>query len=111
MADLNYDVDKLPLGKLSKGTITRGYQALKDLSVLMNDPSLAQSQYGTSYNEAVEQLSNGYFSTIPHNFGRSGRLPVIQDQARLNKVRFPQRFGHFPHQANADSPPGGRTSR
>jgi len=27
MTDLNYDVNKLPLGKLSKNTIIRGYQA------------------------------------------------------------------------------------
>lgn len=46
MNALNYDVNKLPLGKLSKSTIMRGYQALKDLSNLLNDASLAQSQYG-----------------------------------------------------------------
>lgn len=34
MADMNYNVEKLPLGKLSKGTIEQGYQALK-VSVAM----------------------------------------------------------------------------
>jgi hypothetical protein len=29
MADMNYDVDKLPLGKLSKRTIEQGYGQLK----------------------------------------------------------------------------------
>ena len=48
MNALNYDVNKLPLGKLSKSTIMRGYQALKDLSNLLNDATLAQSQYGES---------------------------------------------------------------
>ena len=38
MTDLNYDVKKLPLGKLSKNTILRGFQALKDLSALMECP-------------------------------------------------------------------------
>lgn len=84
MTDLNYDVNKLPLGKLSKFTITRGYQALKHLSALIDDPALAQSEYGTSYQAATEQLSNAFYSLIPHAFGRN-RPPVIQDQTMLNK--------------------------
>jgi len=84
MTELNYDVNKLPLGKLSKFTITRGYQALKDLSALLDDPSLAQCEYGTSYQAATEQLSNAFYSLIPHAFGRS-RPPIIQDQFMLNK--------------------------
>jgi poly [ADP-ribose] polymerase len=84
MTDLNYDVNKLPLGKLSNFTITRGYQALKDLSALFDDPALAESEYGTSYPEATEQLSNAFYSLIPHAFGRNRPL-VIQNQAMLNK--------------------------
>ena len=56
--DLNYDAQKMPLGKLSKATISRGYQTLKDLSALLNDPSLAETQHDSSYNAAVERLSN-----------------------------------------------------
>ncbi|KAI1764021.1 PARP-domain-containing protein [Hypoxylon sp. FL1150] len=77
MADLNYDAAKLPLGKLSKSTITRGYEALKDLSALIDNPSLASTQYGTNYPEASEQLSNLYFTLIPHAFGRN-HPPVIR---------------------------------
>ncbi|KAI1845674.1 hypothetical protein JX265_005364 [Neoarthrinium moseri] len=84
MSALNYDVKKLPLGKLSKTTITRGFQALKDLSALFNDQSLAQSLYDTSYAEAVENLSNSYFSFIPHVFGRS-KPPVINNQDLLKR--------------------------
>lgn len=84
MTDLNYDVNKLPLGKLSKFTITRGYQALNDLSALINDPALAQSEYGTSYQAATEQLSNAFYSLIPHAFGRN-RPPIIQYQTMLDK--------------------------
>ncbi|KAI0478016.1 poly polymerase catalytic domain-containing protein [Xylaria cf. heliscus] len=84
MTDLNYDSAKLPLGKLSKATISRGFQALKDLSSLLDDPSLATSQYGTSFSNAAEQLSNAFFTIIPHAFGRN-RPPVIQTQAALKK--------------------------
>ncbi|KAF1350007.1 poly polymerase catalytic domain-containing protein [Delphinella strobiligena] len=55
MDSLNYDANKLPLGKLSKATITQHYQ----LSV----PG------------ATEHLSNLYYSVIPHSFGRN-RPPI-----------------------------------
>jgi poly [ADP-ribose] polymerase len=84
MTELNYDANKLPLGKLSKNTIVRGFQTLKDLSALLDDVSLAQSEYGTSFQEATEQLSNSFYSLIPHAFGRN-RPPIIQSQAMLKK--------------------------
>ncbi|KAI1348248.1 poly polymerase catalytic domain-containing protein [Xylaria sp. FL0043] len=84
MSDLNYDSAKLPLGKLSKAMITRGFQTLKDLSALLDDPSLASSQYGTNFPTAAEQLSNLFFTVIPHAFGRN-RPPVIQTQSALKK--------------------------
>lgn len=84
MSSLNYDANKLPLGKLSKTTITRGFQQLKDLAALMDDPDLAQSEWGMSYNAATEHLSNTYYSVIPHAFGRN-RPPVIRDDTMLKK--------------------------
>ncbi|KAL2134721.1 hypothetical protein VTI74DRAFT_11041 [Chaetomium olivicolor] len=83
MSALNYDANKLPLGKLSKATITRGFQALKDLSALIDDHSLA-ANYGMSYGPAVEQLSNTFYSLIPHAFGRN-RPPVINDQSMVKR--------------------------
>jgi len=77
MASLNYDANKLPLGKLSKGTIARGFQALKDLSVLLDNTDQASR-------EEVERLSNQYFSVIPHAFGRQ-RPPVIRDNKALKQ--------------------------
>lgn len=84
MVDLNYDVNKMPLGKLAKSTIVKGYQALKDLSDLMNDQSLAQSEYSTDYQSAIEMLSNSFYSYIPHAFGRN-RPPIINNQDMLNR--------------------------
>jgi poly [ADP-ribose] polymerase len=77
MSDLNYDANKLPLGKLSKGTIARGFQALKDLSVLLDETdagSIAE----------VERLSNLFYSVIPHAFGRN-RPPIIRNNDSLKK--------------------------
>ena len=83
MASLNYDSDKLPLGRLSKGTIMRGFQALKDLSALLDDSSLA-ANYGRPFHAAVEQLSNTFYSVIPHAFGRE-RPPIINQQSLLKR--------------------------
>ncbi len=84
MADLNYDAKKLPLGKLSDATITRGFQALKDLSALFDDNSLAETKYGKTLDEAIESLSNLFYTTIPHAFGRH-RPPVIKEYVLLKK--------------------------
>ncbi|KAF4969972.1 hypothetical protein FSARC_2874 [Fusarium sarcochroum] len=84
MSSLNYDANKLPLGKLSKTTITRGFQQLKDLAALLDDPNLASTQWGMSMAEATEELSNRYYSFIPHAFGRN-RPPIIRDNGTLKK--------------------------
>jgi poly [ADP-ribose] polymerase 2/3/4 len=84
MASMDYDAHKMPLGKLSKRTLTQGYQILKDIAALIGDHSLAQSEYGQSWEDALEDLSNRYFSTIPHSFGRN-RPPVIQDDRLMKK--------------------------
>jgi poly [ADP-ribose] polymerase len=84
MSALNYDANKMPLGKLSKATITRGYQKLKDLAALMDDPDLASSKWEMSVGAAMEHLSNTYYSLIPHAFGRN-RPPLISDGNLLKK--------------------------
>ena len=81
---LHYDANKLPLGKLSKGTITRGFQALKDLNDVIDNPSTAQQKYGMSSANAIEHFSNAFYSLIPHAFGRN-RPPVISDIPRLKR--------------------------
>ena len=72
--EMNYDTKKMPLGKLSKGTISRGFQALKDLAVLIDNPTTSQE---------IEQLSNRYYSLIPHAFGRN--RPTIINNTDLLK--------------------------
>ncbi|KAK0725597.1 poly polymerase catalytic domain-containing protein [Lasiosphaeris hirsuta] len=83
MSALNYDANKLPLGKLSKAAITRGFAALKDLSALIDDQALALN-YGVPHHEAIENLSNSYYSLIPHAFGRN-RPPIISVQQMVKQ--------------------------
>ena len=82
MEELNYDAKKLPLGQLSKATIARGFQTLKALSALIDDPS--QTPPGVSHGAAVEELSNAFYSVIPHYFGRQ-RPPVISTQQLVKR--------------------------
>ncbi|OAA41672.1 poly polymerase 2 ADP-ribosyltransferase 2 [Metarhizium rileyi] len=84
MSSLNYDANKLPLGKLSKATILRGFQQLKDLNSLMDDATLAFPKWNMTVAEATEHLSNTYYSLIPHAFGRN-RPPIINTEAHLQK--------------------------
>ena len=84
MSSMNYDANKLPLGKLSKNTLGRGYRILKDLAELIADASLATSKYNRSFPQAVEDLSNSYYSTIPHMFGRY-RPSIISDPGLLKR--------------------------
>lgn len=75
LSAMNYDTKKMPLGKLSKGTISRGFQALKDLAAVIDDATAHQE---------IEQLSNRYYSVIPHDFGRN-RPTVINTNVLLKR--------------------------
>ncbi|KAK2602880.1 hypothetical protein N8I77_009382 [Diaporthe amygdali] len=79
MTEMNYDLNKLPLGKLSKATIMRGFQTLKDLSDRIDNPAAA---VGNSM--SAEDLSNRYYSLIPHSFGRN-RPPIINSQDMVKR--------------------------
>lgn len=84
MASFNYDANKLPLGKLGRNTITRGFQALKDLSAVLNDPTVATRDHNMAAPTAVEHFSNLYYSVIPHSFGRN-RPPIINSHDMLKR--------------------------
>lgn len=46
LEEIGYNSDKLPLGKLGKATLTKGFEELKELASLIKHPSLAQNKYG-----------------------------------------------------------------
>ena len=84
MADMSYDANKMPLGKLSRRTLEHGFGALKLLADLIADPNLATTEHGASFGDAIQKLSDRYYTVIPHSFGRS-RPPVISDEVRLKR--------------------------
>ncbi|KAG8746593.1 hypothetical protein FRC10_004445 [Ceratobasidium sp. 414] len=72
---MKYDANKLPLGKMSKGTILSGFSALKKLSEVIDDPHGDLARELGGYAKACAELSGRYYSVIPHDFGRA--KPVI----------------------------------
>ena len=82
MASQKYNFNKLPLGKLSKSTIEKGYLALKELGDVILNPKLAQEKYDQSLTAVFSDLSSQYYSIIPHDFGRNRPTP-INSEAQL----------------------------
>lgn len=82
LEQIGYNANKLPLGKLSKATLKTGFKHLNELAGLIKHPSLAQNKYNMTQQEAIEDFSNKYYSTIPHEFGRN-RPPVIDNNELL----------------------------
>ncbi|CAG8520900.1 3017_t:CDS:1, partial [Cetraspora pellucida] len=72
MVELNYDASKLPLGKLSKNTITRGYEILKSIESVLTKNDVGD----------LVELSNDFYTVIPHNFGFN-KPPIINSIAIL----------------------------
>ncbi|MCJ1392414.1 hypothetical protein MMC18_005281 [Xylographa bjoerkii] len=83
---IGYNANKLPLGKLSKATLKQGFEHLHELASLIKHPSLAQNKYSTSQKEAIEDFSNKYYSTIPHEFGRNRPPPIDNNELLRSEI-------------------------
>ena len=84
MMALNYDANKLPLGKLSDNTLRKGNLVLKQISELLDDPSLASTRYESTPAAVLSQLSSRYYTIIPHVFGRN-KPPIINNMSHLKR--------------------------
>lgn len=62
----------MPLGKLSKQQIAKGFEALEEIEAAIKKGE----------RNKLEELTNKFFTIIPHNFGRT-RPPVISDDSVL----------------------------
>lgn len=70
LSSMNYDANKLPLGKLAKSTILQGFGALKTLAEVIENPNGDTAKEHGGFQAACEQLTSYYYSIIPHDFGR-----------------------------------------
>ncbi|KAF5361683.1 hypothetical protein D9758_007389 [Tetrapyrgos nigripes] len=74
LSSMNYDANKLPLGYDSKGSLS---EAISDSN------GDVVKEHG-NLQRACEELSNQYYSIIPHVSGRN-RLPIISTEQHLKK--------------------------
>lgn len=81
LENIGYNSDKLPLGKLGKPTLKKGFELLKEIASLIKHPKLAQNKHQMDQREALEDFTNRYYTTIPHAFGRS--KPTLIDNNDL----------------------------
>jgi len=68
------DVKKMPLGKISKSQIAKGFEALEQIEDALNNGRLSQ----------LAELSSLFYTLIPHDFGRN-RPPTIDDSDTLRR--------------------------
>ncbi|KAG8758365.1 hypothetical protein FRC11_003813 [Ceratobasidium sp. 423] len=83
LSEMNYDANKLPLGKLAKSTILNGFTALKGIAEVLAEPNGARATELGGQRKACITLTNAYYSVIPHSFGR--RHPTIIDRPEILK--------------------------
>ncbi|KAL6615347.1 hypothetical protein ACP70R_037617 [Stipagrostis hirtigluma subsp. patula] len=78
MVEIGYNADKLPLGKLSKATILKGYDVLKRISNLIPRGDRRQ----------LEQLTGEFYTVIPHDFGFRKMREFIIDTPQKLKAKL-----------------------
>ena len=83
MKPLKCGENKLPLGKLSKTTIQQGYLVLKEIGEALAKPARTK-QNNADKLQVLCELSDRYYSLIPHALGR-GRPAVIDDDEKLEQ--------------------------
>ncbi|CAK7348322.1 unnamed protein product [Dovyalis caffra] len=78
MMEIGYNANKLPLGKLSKLTILKGYDVLKRISDVI----------GTADRLKLEQLSGEFYTVIPHDFGFKKMREFVIDTPQKLKCKL-----------------------
>ena len=81
MAEYEIDMEKMPLGKLSRNQINEGYKLLTEASLLLSDAACGQD---SSWKMKVLDVSNKFFSVIPHDFGMR-RAPLLDSHDIINE--------------------------
>ncbi|CAK9157267.1 unnamed protein product [Ilex paraguariensis] len=78
MMEIGYNAEKLPLGKLSKSTILKGYDVLKRIADVIAQPD----------RKKLEQLSGEFYTVIPHDFGFNKMREFVIDTPQKLKCKL-----------------------
>ncbi|KAH9487840.1 Poly [ADP-ribose] polymerase 3 [Bulinus truncatus] len=77
LKNLDIDINKMPLGKLSKTQIAKGFEALEKL-----EEAITKKQTKNKINE----LTSNFYTIIPHTFGRS--VPPVIDSLEMVQKKY-----------------------
>ncbi|PKA48937.1 Poly [ADP-ribose] polymerase 2 [Apostasia shenzhenica] len=78
MLDIGYNAEKMPLGKLSKTTILKGYEVLRRISDVI----------GQAERKTLEELSGEFYTVIPHDFGFRKMRDFVIDRPYKLKLKL-----------------------
>lgn len=78
MMEIGYNANKLPLGKLSKSTILKGYDVLKRIADVIHLPDRRK----------LEELSGEFYTVIPHDFGFKKMRDFVIDTPQKLKLKL-----------------------
>lgn len=76
MKEIGYDAKKMPLGKLARTSIIKGYEILKEL---MDEIK------GKCRLDKLSELSGSFYTEIPHNFGFNKMVNFVLKSEALVK--------------------------
>ena len=80
MKEIGYDSSKMPLGKLAKESINKGYLILKEIEKELQKKSPSKSN--------LTKLSSDFFTYIPHDFGFKNMASFIIDTLEKLKSKI-----------------------
>ena len=80
MKEIGYDSSKMPLGKLAKESLNKGYLILKDIEKELKKKNPSRSN--------LTQLSSDFFTYIPHDFGFQKMSSFIIDTLEKLKSKI-----------------------
>jgi len=81
LLELEVDIRKMPLGKLSKRNIRQGYEVLSEIQGLLEQGKSTDSIIKTRLTESA----NRFYTLIPHDFGM--RAPPLIDNEKMLKEK------------------------
>lgn len=79
MKEIGYDANKMPLGKLAKSSILKGYEILQGIMVELK---------GANKKDVINKLSSDFYSEIPHDFGFKKMSQFVLDKEKLVKEKL-----------------------
>ncbi|CAN8308662.1 unnamed protein product [Cochlearia groenlandica] len=87
MMEIGYNANKLPLGKLSKSTISKGYEVLKRIA----------EKIERFDRKGLEELTGEFYTVIPHDFGfkKMSQFVIDTPQKLKQKIEMVEALGEI----------------